>query len=304
MATPASPWRFDEYRNGLRARDRSAATERAYLGDLAAFEAWCATRGRHAPDEVTLRDLRAYLAALTERGDERSSILRRRTTLRQYFGWLVERGHLPDNPAVRLAAPRPHRVLPDLVVREQLEALLDADWGDDPIALRDRAICELLYGAGIRVSELCSLDLDDLDDRAGVIHVVGKGSKERIVPLHATAFASLAAWRASGRAALVTPASPGAAVFFNRRGKRLTPRDVRRILTTRVGKGHIHPHALRHTYATHLLDQGADLRSVQELLGHAHLVTTQVYTHVSTDRLKKAYDEAHPRARGSSGSVG
>ena len=295
MATPASPWRFDEYRNGLRARDRSAATERAYLGDLTAFEAWCATRGRRAPDEVTLRDLRAYLAALTERGDERSSILRRRTTLRQYFGWLVERGHLPDNPAVRLAAPRPHRVLPDLVVREQLEALLDADWGDDPWALRDRAVCEVLYGAGLRVSEVCDLDLDSVDVRRGLLRVMGKGRKERIVPLHPTGLAAVQRWRDHGRGDVVSERTPAGALFVNRRGARLGPRDVRRILDARVTRGHIHPHALRHTFATHLLEGGADLRVVQEMLGHESLTTTQIYTHVTKSRLQKVHRASHPR---------
>jgi integrase/recombinase XerC len=222
-------------------------------------------------------------------------VARRTATLRGYFTFLTRRGLIATNPAAGLSAPKPHKKLPELVIREQLDELLDADWGDDPLALRDRAICELLYGAGIRVSELCSLDLDDLDDAAGVIHVVGKGSKERIVPLHATAFASLTSWRTSGRAALVTPESPGAAVFFNRRGKRLTPRDVRRVLTSRVGKGHIHPHALRHTYATHLLEGGADLRVVQELLGHESLTTTQIYTHVSKSRLQNVHRATHPR---------
>ena len=296
MAVNASPqWARTEYETHLRAANRSPETVRAYLADLDAFVSWATERGLDGPASVTRRDARDFVAFLVRRGDERTSVARRTATLRGYFTFLTRRGLVSTNPAAGLSAPKPHKKLPELVIREQLDELLDADWGEDPIALRDRAICELLYGAGIRVSELCSLDLDDLDDGAGVIHVVGKGSKERIVPLHATAFASLAAWRASGRAALVTPASPGAAVFFNRRGKRLTPRDVRRILTTRVGKGHIHPHALRHTYATHLLEGGADLRVVQELLGHESLTTTQIYTHVSKSRLQNVHRATHPR---------
>lgn len=268
---------------------------RAYLADLDVFIAWATERDRHDAASVTRRDVRDFVGFLVRRGDERTSVARRTATLRGYFTFLARRGVIDVNPAVGLSAPKPHKKLPELVIREQLDELLDADWGSDPLALRDRAICELLYGAGIRVSELCALDLDDLDDKAGIIHVLGKGSKERIVPLHATAFASLAAWRTSGRTALVTPESPGAAVFFNRRGKRLTPRDVRRVLTARVGKGHIHPHALRHTYATHLLEGGADLRVVQELLGHESLTTTQIYTHVSKSRLQNVHRATHPR---------
>lgn len=268
---------------------------RAYRADLDAFQTWASERGLEGPEQVTRREVRDFVAFQVRRGDERTSVARRTASLRGFFAFLTRRGVIDANPAAGLTAPKPHKKLPELVIREQLEELLDADWGDDPIALRDRAVCELLYGAGIRVSELCSLDLDDLDDRAGVIHVLGKGSKERIVPLHALAFASLAQWRESGRAALSTEISPGAAVFFNRRGKRLTPRDVRRILSVRVGKGHIHPHALRHTYATHLLEGGADLRVVQELLGHESLTTTQIYTHVSKSRLQNVHRSTHPR---------
>ena len=292
---PVTPWARNEYETHLRSANRSPETLRAYLADLDVFIAWATERDRHDAASVTRRDVRDFVGFLVRRGDERTSVARRTATLRGYFTFLARRGVIEVNPAAGLTAPKPHKKLPELVIREQLDELLDADWGSDPLALRDRAICELLYGAGIRVSELCALDLDDLDDAGGIIHVLGKGSKERIVPLHATAFASLAAWRSSGRAALVTSESPGAAVFFNRRGKRLTPRDVRRILTARVGKGHIHPHALRHTYATHLLEGGADLRVVQELLGHESLTTTQIYTHVSKSRLQNVHRATHPR---------
>lgn len=295
VGNASSQWAREEYETHLRSANRSPETLRAYMADLDSFIAWASERGPSDPATVTRRDARDFVAFLVRRGDERTSVARRTATLRGYFTFLTRRGLIATNPAAGLSAPKPHKKLPELVIREQLDELLDADWGDDPLALRDRAICELLYGAGIRVSELCSLDLDDLDDAAGVIHVVGKGSKERIVPLHATAFASLTSWRSSGRAALVTPESPGAAVFFNRRGKRLTPRDVRRVLTSRVGKGHIHPHALRHTYATHLLEGGADLRVVQELLGHESLTTTQIYTHVSKSRLQNVHRATHPR---------
>jgi len=219
----SSSWARDSYVTHLRSANRSPETLRAYAADLDIFMSWALDRGLAEPTDVTRRDVRDFVAFLVRRGDERTSVARRTATVRGYFAFLARREVVPTNPAAGLSAPKPHKKLPELVIREQLDELLDADWGDDPLALRDRAICELLYGAGVRVSELCSLDLDDLDDGAGVIHVLGKGSKERIVPLHATAFASLAAWRATGRAALVTADSPGAALFFNRRGKRLTP---------------------------------------------------------------------------------
>ena len=194
MAVNASPqWARTEYETHLRAANRSPETVRAYLADFDAFISWATERGLDGPVSVTRRDARDFVAFLVRRGDERTSVARRTATLRGYFTFLTRHGLVSTNPAAGLSAPKPHKKLPELVIREQLDELLDADWGEDPIALRDRAICELLYGAGIRVSELCSLDLDDLDDRAGVIHVVGKGSKERIVPLHATAFASLVA---------------------------------------------------------------------------------------------------------------
>jgi site-specific recombinase XerD len=189
-------------------------------------------------------------------------------------------------------------VLPDIVVRRQLDELLDAEWGDDPWALRDRAMCEVLYGAGLRVSELCGLDIDDVRWRDGVLHVLGKGRKERVVPLHETAMAALVRWRDDARPALVRDVTPPGALFVNRRGRRASARDVQRMLDRRVELGHVHPHALRHTFATHLLEGGADLRVVQELLGHESLTTTQIYTHVSKARLQKVHRQTHPRAGG------
>jgi integrase/recombinase XerC len=292
---PADPWLREEFATHLRAANRSPATSRAYRADVQSFVEFLEARGRTGPEAVTRRDGQDYVAVQVRRGDERTSVARRTASVRSYFTFLARRGAVESNPLAGLSAPKPHKKLPELVIREQLDELLDADWGNDPTALRDRAICELLYGAGLRVSELCGLDLDDLDDSAGVISVMGKGSKERMVPLHRTAFRSLQSWRDTGRQAFVTAESPGAAVFFNRRGKRLTPRDVRRVLVQRVGKGHIHPHALRHTYATHLLEGGADLRVVQELLGHESLTTTQIYTHVSKSRLQNVHRSTHPR---------
>ncbi|MDE3064346.1 MAG: tyrosine-type recombinase/integrase [Acidobacteriota bacterium] len=289
------PWRVEEYRRTLRVADRSPATQRAYASDVALFVTYSRERGWRGPDEVTGRGLRGYLAHMTQRGDERSSIARRRASLRGYFAWLVERGFLAENPAQRLSAPRPNAVLPRVVVREQLDALLDESWGEDEWAVRDRAVCEVLYGAGLRVSELCDLDLASVDQDAGLVRVLGKGRKERMVPLHDKGLAAVRLWVEDAREDVVTRDSPPEALFLNRRGRRLGPRDVRRILDQRVARGHVYPHALRHTYATHLLEGGADLRVVQELLGHESLTTTQLYTHVSKSRLQKVHHDSHPR---------
>jgi integrase/recombinase XerC len=240
--------------------------------------------------------LRRYLTYMTEKGDQRTSIVRRRASLRSYFLWLVERGQLTESPAQRLSAPKARSTLPKIVVREQLDHLLDEDWGEDEWATLDRAVCEVLYGAGLRVSELCGLDLESVDFEEGLLRVMGKGQKERIVPLHRRGLESVRLWIEDAREDVMTSDSPRAALFFNRRGSRLGTRDVRRILDNRVARGHVHPHALRHTYATHLLEGGADLRVVQELLGHESLTTTQIYTHVSKSRLQKVHHQTHPRA--------
>jgi integrase/recombinase XerC len=292
---PLETWKIAEYFSSLRARDLSKDTQRAYGSDVVTFVLWAEDNGVIDRQAVTKRTLRLYLTVMTTRGDQRSSILRRRASIRAYFRWLTERGHLSEDPAARLGAPRVASTLPKIVGREQLDALLDADWGDDPFALLDRAVCEILYGAGVRVSELCDLSTSSIDSSQGLIRVLGKGKKERIVPLHATAVSAVAKWEKEGRPHVMTSDSPATALFVNRRGRRLGPRDVRRILEKRVGSGHIHPHALRHTYATHLVEGGADLRVVQELLGHESLTTTQIYTHVSKSRLQNVHHKTHPR---------
>ncbi|HET9089473.1 MAG TPA: tyrosine-type recombinase/integrase [Acidimicrobiales bacterium] len=289
------PWRRDGYVATLVAADRSAATVRAYRSDLNAFLTWAGERGVRKPDDVTRRLLREYLASRAQRNEARASISRRRASLRGYFDWLVERGHLHESPAARLSAPRPASKLPTIVVREQLDGLLDEDWGDDEWAVLDRAVCEVLYGAGLRVSELCGLDVGSVDFSSGRLRVLGKGNKERIVPLHRRGVLAVRVWLEDARDDVARPDSPPEALFYNRRGRRLGPRDVRRILDARVARGHIHPHALRHTYATHLLEGGADLRVVQELLGHESLATTQIYTHVSKSRLQNVHHNTHPR---------
>ena len=288
-------WHLRDYAVTLRATDRAEATQTAYLSDLDAFIDWTVERDLHRPTDVTMRVLRDYLTFMTERGDERTSIIRRRASLRGYFSWMVQRGHLEESPAARLSAPRPNHRLPKIVVREQLDTLLDDDWGDDAWATLDRAVCEVLYGAGLRVSELCDLNVVSVDFRQGLLRVLGKGRKERIVPLHRRGLDAVQLWIADAREDVMRANSPPEALFFNRRSNRLGPRDVRRILDNRIARGHVHPHALRHTYATHLLEGGADLRVVQELLGHESLTTTQIYTHVSKSRLQKVHHDTHPR---------
>ena len=290
-----SSWHLTNYADTLRAADRSPATQRAYVADANAFVHWASERGSSQPADITKKDLRDYLVFMTNRGDERTSIIRRRASLRSYFSWLVERGHLSASPAARLLAPRPAQQLPKIVIREQLESLLDDDWGEDEWATLDRAVCEVLYGAGLRVSELCGLNLTSVDFNQGLLRVLGKGRKERIVPLHRRGLESLRLWIDDARDDVIRSDSPAEALFLNRRAHRLGPRDVRRILDRRVARGHVHPHALRHTYATHLVEGGADLRVVQELLGHESLTTTQIYTHVSKSRLQKVHRQTHPR---------
>jgi site-specific recombinase XerD len=288
-------WHREGFATTLRAQNQSPATVRAYVGDLERFVLWASDQTLSGPGAVDTKVLRRYLAYMTTKGDQRASIIRRRASLRSYFVWLVEHGHLKESPAQRLSAPKARSALPKIVVREQLKHLLDEDWGDDEWATLDRAVCEVLYGAGLRVSELCDLNLGSVDFDQGLLRVMGKGRKERLVPLHRRGLEAVQLWIEDARDNVMNLDSPGEALFFNRRGSRLGPRDVRRILDNRVVRGHVNPHALRHTYATHLLEGGADLRVVQELLGHESLTTTQIYTHVSKSRLQKVHHQTHPR---------
>ena len=250
-----------------------------------------ARSGVQGPDAVDRMHLRRYLASLGTRRLARATVARKAAALRCYFSWLVRQGRLDVDPARSLRAPSGGGRLPRVLSSREMETLLDGG-GDTVWDLRDRAVLELLYAAGLRVSELCGLDRSDVDLAGRTVTVVGKGSKQRRVPIHDTAVAVLGAWLEDGRGEVAGPAQ---AVFVNRAESRLGPRDVRRILDRRASSP-THPHALRHTYATHLLDGGADLRVVQELLGHASLATTQVYTHVSKERLRAVYGETHPRA--------
>ncbi len=292
MAQRREPWALEDFAAHL--APRAQATRRAYLADVASAIEWLGRAGVHGPEDVTRLQLRRYLASLSTRKKARATLARHAASLRAYFSWLVRSGRIPADPAARLTAAVRGSRLPELAGRETLEALLDAPLPGDPaLAARDRAVAELLYGAGLRVSELCGLDVDDVDLRRGRVTVTGKGDKQRTVPVGDAAAAAVAAWR-EHRPAMLRETSPPAALFVNRRGGRLGPRDVRRLLTSRAGMP-LHPHALRHTYATHLLEGGADLRVVQELLGHANLTTTQVYTHVSQERLQRVHRSTHPR---------
>jgi integrase/recombinase XerC len=270
---------------------RAVATRTAYVRDVTAFAEWMSRSDVHDPGAVDRVHLRRYLASLGTRRLARATVARKAAALRCYFGWLSRQGRIGSDPARSLRAPSGGGRLPRVLSQGEVSALLDVGSGD-ALDRRDLAVLELLYAGGLRVSELCGLDRGDIDLRGRTVTVLGKGSKQRRLPIHDAAVAALEAWLHDGRDEMEGPPD---AVFVNRRAARLGPRDVRRILDRRAASP-THPHALRHTYATHLLDGGADLRVVQELLGHASLATTQVYTHVSKERLRSVYDETHPRA--------
>jgi integrase/recombinase XerC len=286
-------------------RGYSPHTVRAYLSDVAALLAQLvAQRGPQARlAEVDLALLRGWLAAQLGSGTSRSSLARRAAAARAFTGWAARSGRLAGDPGPRLATPRAHRPLPAVLRPDQARAAMElaaaAADSAEPIALRDCAVVELLYATGVRVSELCGLDLDGIDHGRRLVRVLGKGAKERAVPYGVPAQMAVDAWLVCGRPALTRPESPRA-VFLGARGGRLDPRTVRRVVHRLVGAvpgaADLGPHGLRHTAATHLLEGGADLRSVQELLGHATLATTQLYTHVTVERLKAIHDRAHPRA--------
>jgi integrase/recombinase XerC len=279
-------------------RAASAHTLRSYRTDLADCAAFLASRRLGTLVAADARTLRAYLAALHERGLARTSIARRLAALRSFFRFLVRRGRASANPARDVATPKLPKTLPAYLPIDESDALLRVASPRAPGNARDRAILELLYATGIRVAELAGLDVEDVslrDWREAAVRVLGKGRKERIVPVGRKAVEALHAYLAQGR-----PRGSGP-LFLNERGGRLTVRSVHRIVRGRARAAGLHrrvsPHTLRHTFATHLLDAGAELRLIQELLGHARLGTTQKYTHVSTDRLMKVYDRAHPRAQ-------
>ena len=284
-------------------KGRSANTARAYLGDLRSLLAHLDEQGVAGLADVRLADLRSWLAAQGDAGATRATVSRRAAAARTFFRWAVRTGRLPQDPSVRLVAPGRDKHLPGVLRQRQAGELMElaavASDDADPVAVRDRAAIELLYASGMRVGELTGLDVDDVDLSVGTARVLGKGGKERIVPFGAPAAEAVGAWLRTARPQLVT-AESGPALFLGRRGRRVDQRQVRaalqRLMEHLPDAPHLGPHGLRHSAATHLLEGGADLRTVQELLGHSSLATTQIYTHVSVDRLRAAYEQAHPRA--------
>lgn len=301
-------------------RNLSPHSVAAMRADLAQFLGFCGHTGgprTSGPLGAKPHHLQRFIASLNERLDPeelaivkdwrtrpepyaRASLARKASTLRAFYGFLQRRGVREDNPAVLLVSPKKHQRLPKVLRRPQVEALVEVPPSDDPIGVRDHAILELLYGAGLRVGELCSIDLESVDVARRRVRVMGKGSKERVVPFGEPAAAALSGYLADARSQLVRASSPREALFLNRRGNRIGQRDVRSLVTryaADAAPGSLpSPHTLRHSYATHLLEGGADLRSVQELLGHSDLRTTQIYTHVSRERLRRIYEQAHPRS--------
>ncbi|MEK7411624.1 MAG: tyrosine recombinase XerC [Actinomycetota bacterium] len=286
-------WNIDQFARSLTAS--SPNTVSAYRSDVTLFAQWVDRRSITEPTEVSRDVVRQYVSFLTTMKLAKRSITRKIASLRRYFGWLVRNGVVSSDPTSGVRTPSGSGRLPKVLTADQLGALLVAADKDAPQwrTSRDTAVVELLYGSGLRVSELCNMDVNSVNVRAQAILVMGKGAKERRVPMSEPSLEAVKMWMKS-RHELVDDAGESA-MFLNTRGRRLTPRDVRRIIDSR-SVAPTHPHALRHTFATHLLDNGADLRAVQELLGHRDVATTQRYTHVSKERLKSAYGATHPRA--------
>ncbi len=284
-------------------KNASAHTVKSYREDLTQAVAFFAERnGGHAPDAARLstRQLRAHLAWLHEQGYARTTIARRLAAVRSWCRFLCRQGVLSSNPAAGLRGPRQEKRLPHFVARDDMLRLLAAPPGDTPLGLRDRALLETLYSAGLRVSELTGLDAADVDLDEGTATVRGKGKRERLALLGPPAVEAVRAWLPAREALAGPRAASLAALFLNKNGTRLSSRSVGRLLEKYLALAGLDPrttpHTLRHSFATHLLDAGADIRSVQELLGHKSLGTTQIYTHVSTQRLRDSYHKAHPRA--------
>ncbi|HEY5251116.1 MAG TPA: tyrosine-type recombinase/integrase [Acidimicrobiales bacterium] len=305
-------WDVDAFSRSL--GGLSPETVRAYTSDVRAFVEWAGRGDVGGPAEVDRLLLRRYLAYLATRRHARTTMARKAAALRCYFSWATRRGDVSVDPARRLTAPSGGARLPRVLDRGELSDMLDGPGSragarkrlesespspsgdrEEATRARDDAVLELLYGCGLRVAELCGLDGGDIDLQGRTVTVWGKGGRERRVPMHDRCVEAVSFWMERGRSHLAGPESPAGAVFLNRAGRRLGPRDVRRLLDRRSPVP-THPHALRHSFATHLLDGGADLRVVQELLGHASLQTTQVYTHVSKERLLSVYGATHPRA--------
>jgi integrase/recombinase XerC len=284
-------------------RNCSDLTIKSYREDLELLYGYlCDSMGKSPkPAEITPLELRTYVAALHDAGYAKSSVSRRLASLRSYFRFAQREGLCESNPAKPLRNPRRERKLPHFLTNREIGKLLNSPPKSDAMGLRDRAILETLYSAGLRVSELVGINESDLDFDGGLVRVRGKGKRERLAPLGSFAIRALKAWLRMRSPAKGQSKVEASAVFLNKFGKRLTTRSIGRMLEKYLKitglDSRTSPHTLRHSFATHLLDRGADIRSVQELLGHKSLVTTQIYTHVSTAGLKAVYEKAHPRAR-------
>jgi integrase/recombinase XerC len=281
-------------------RNLSRHTVRAYVGDVAGLLDHAGRMGIDELDRLDVRTMRSWLAKLHTQGASRATLARRSSAARVFTAWAHRRGVLSSDPGAGLTAPKAQRHLPEVLRPDEATAVLDEITTDESATgFRDRALLELLYASGARVSEICGLDVGDVDLERHTVRVVGKGDKERVVPIGIPAVQAVGDWLANGRPGLVTRAS-GPALLLGLRGGRIDPRTARRAVHTRLravpGVPDLGPHGLRHSAATHLLEGGADLRTVQELLGHATLATTQIYTHVSIERLRATYERAHPRA--------
>ncbi|MGO4187185.1 tyrosine recombinase XerC [Pseudarthrobacter sp. TAF60_1] len=284
-------------------RARSEHTRRAYLSDLRSFMEYAASEGATDLPELELGTFRSWLGAQSQAGMSRSTLARRSATARSFTTWAMREELIEVDPALRLRAPKAEKSLPGVLQSQQvlrlLSSLEEAAAEGSPVPVRNRAMVEVLYATGLRVGELAGLDVDDLNPDRRTLRVLGKGNKERAVPYGVPAAVAVDDWLRRGRPLLATDHS-GPALFLGSRGNRVDQRQVRSVVkdlfealgdTSATG-----PHALRHTAATHLLDGGADLRAVQEILGHSSLATTQIYTHVSVERLRRSYQQAHPRA--------
>ena len=284
-------------------RDLSPHTIAAYRSDLRQFIEWAKSHGVGDVRQVDRRLIRRYVATLTQNALARRSIVRKVSALRSLLRWAAQQGAAPAHLAEDVVVPKLDRPLPKVLKAADAAALCALPPADDPTGIRDRAIVELLYGSGLRVAELCGLDLADVDVGKHTVRVTGKGRKERQVPVGKPAAEAVTRYASDARQYFLAKRQPAApttpALFLNSRGGRIGARSVRALLTKYVaaeGMRRVSPHTLRHSYATHLLDGGADLRAVQELLGHESLATTQIYTHVSTERLRAVYERSHPRA--------
>ena len=296
--SPAWEAALGRFRRELETRGASRHTVRAYGADLAELAEWASDRGLE-PGALAYRDLRGYAAALSERGLARASVARKLAAVRSLHDHLVRVGDAPQNPAALLPTPKRADRLPRVLGREEVATLLDRIPATGPLEVRDRALFELVYACGLRAEELVNLDLDAPDFDSETLRVTGKGRKTRIVPMGEPAQRALQRYLERARPALAANRTEPA-LFLSRRGRRLSPSDVRRRLERWVREaavaGHVSPHTLRHSFATHLLEGGADLRSIQELLGHSSVSTTQVYTRVEPGRLRREYARSHPRA--------